>query len=80
MVDVVLADRTQDVESDGKDSTEEELEKLVFGDTGAFRRNLKEENAQQAGETILCENEAGKSDDQSDDGLELASDADVSFH
>ena len=78
MRDVVLHNRTQTAEDSEKDSTEEELGKLVFGDTEAFKKNIKQYATQEAGEVILFGDDAGASrSPKSENGLELADDADV---
>ena len=77
--DVPLSDqnRNDSEEDDEKDSTEEELEKLVFGDTNAFKKNIKQYSAQDTGDTVLVEDDTGASTTKIENDLGLADDADV---
>ena len=73
------SDRFQNVieEDKEKDSTEEELEKLVFGDTDAFKKNIKQYSAQDTGDTALFKDDSDTSYAKIENDLELANDADV---
>lgn len=64
-------------EDDEKDSTEEELEKLVFGDSDAFKKNIKHYSAQDVGDNVLYKDESDTSNNKTENDLELADDADV---
>lgn len=64
-------------EDDEKDSTEEELEKLVFGDSDAFKKNIKQHSMQDAGNNVLYKDDSDTSNNKTENDLELADDADV---
>lgn len=63
-------DEKDDVHHDDKDSTEEELERLVFGDSAGFRTELKK-----ARQITKVESQQGKEDEEQEEtGLESARD------
>jgi hypothetical protein len=67
-------DEKDDVRHSDKDSTEEELERLVFGDSAGFRAGLKK-----ARQIATVEGQPGQEDEEQEGetGLESAQDADV---
>ena len=66
-----------DVRQSDKDSTEEELERLVFGDSARFRAELKK--ARQVA-TIEGQWEREDEEQEGETGLESAQDADVRLY
>ena len=70
--DVIMVHKEDD------QSTEEELEKLVFGDASSFRNNLKQFSAAQAGEIDEIDTTSeSESDNHGQKDIELANDTDV---
>ena len=57
---------------DEKDSTEEELEKLVFGDSAGFRASLKRSQ-----QVAISSSQPEEADEKGETGLEETQDADV---
>lgn len=67
-------DEESDAGQSDKDSTEEELERLVFGDHAGFRAGLKK-----AKQVVTVKGQPGRGDEEQEEetGLEQAQDADV---
>ena len=67
-------DEESDAPQSDKDSTEEELERLVFGDHAGFRAGLKK-----AKQVTTVKGQPGREDEEQEEetGLEQAQDADV---